>query len=134
MRENVAQLVLDQVNESGAIWQQPGFICDYFYPEDGKVQFGFALPMKLLLNTLAKEKEHFFTVSLEYGKNKDFDPFTGERIHRENIGASERSQFLHPIVREYRYGKMMSEHHTIEDLLAIWQEDIHLKSLKVYIE
>ncbi|MBQ4852007.1 NAD(P)-binding domain-containing protein [Pseudoalteromonas sp. MMG012] len=133
-REDVAQLVLDQVNESGAMWQQPGFIGDYFYMENGKAHYGFSLPINHLLSSEAKSKAHFFTVTLEYGKSEDFDPFVADRIHRENVDASDHSQFLHPIVREYRYGELVSEHHVIEDLLAIWKEDIHLHPLQSYVD
>ncbi|MEQ3530611.1 MULTISPECIES: NAD(P)-binding domain-containing protein [Pseudoalteromonas] len=131
--EDVAQLVLDQVNESGAMWQQPGFIGDYFYPDGDKVHYGFSLPINHVLESLAKEKRQFFTVTLEYGIDADFDPFTANRIHRENVAASDHSQFLHPIIREYQGTELVSEHHVIEDLLAIWKEDIHLHPLQSFI-
>lgn len=110
-----------------------GFIGDYFYPDGDKVHYGFSLPINHVLESLAKEKRQFFTVTLEYGIDADFDPFTANRIHRENVAASDHSQFLHPIIREYQGTELVSEHHVIEDLLAIWKEDIHLHPLQSFI-
>ena len=131
--EDVAQRVLDQVNESGAMWQQPGFMCDYFYPENGHVNYGPTLPHQHVLENIGATLPQLFTVTLEYGTDPSFDPFSADRIHRDNVSSSEHSQFLHPIIREYKYGEMVSEHHVIEDLEAKWVEEVHIKPLQEWL-
>jgi hypothetical protein len=68
-------------------------------------------------------------VTLEYGEPITGDPFHVERVHRQNVVESRRSQFLHPVVRYYSMGEFVDEHHVIEDLEAVWVDREHTEPL-----
>jgi hypothetical protein len=73
------------------------------------------------------------TLTLEFGQRKFDNPFNVSRIARENVKRAEDSNFLHPIVRHYRDGKLLAEHHTIEDLAAEWREAEHIEPLLEFL-
>ena len=131
---SLTQKILTRVNQSGGLWQQPSFMADYFYLNNGRVYYGEEMPVAHVCEALVEKADYFYTVTLEYGADITGDPFNVERIHRENADSSSSSQFLHPIVREYFKGICISEHHVIEDLESKWVENVHIEPLKAYLE
>jgi hypothetical protein len=78
--------------------------------------------------------QEYLTLTLEFGQRKFDNPFNVERIGRENVKRAEDSNFLHPIVRHYQDGKLLAEHHVIEDLAAEWREPEHVEPLLAFLD
>ncbi len=130
--DDLAKLILDRVNVSGGLWQQPGFVADYFFESDDAIQYGKELPIDYITQHLANVGP-LYTVTLEYGSPIEGDPFSVSRIHRENIERADSSKFLHPIIRRFDNGTCTHEHHVIEDLESRWEEPVHLRPLTEFL-
>ena len=70
-------------------------------------------------------------ITLEFGDAGN-DPFAIQRL--PDAAHASRSSFLHPVIRYFRDGKMMAEHHIIEDLHAEWRkEDLHIRPFREFL-
>ena len=132
--QSITNLMLERVNHSGGLWQQPGFIADVAVCEKNHVDYIRELPKEYILHTMSSEHSDIYILTLEYGDPIIGDPFAVERIHREDTVQSHRSQFLHPIIRRYINGKLVAQHDVIEDLEAKWDEPEHYKPLMEYFD
>lgn len=130
--EILTELSLERVNHSSGLWQQPGFIADVITREMGSWYHRKELPIEYAKEFCAEQELEYFTVTLEYGEPIMGDPFNVERIHRENIDQANRSQFLHPVVRYWDGMELLAEHHVLEDLEAIWEEEEHFVPLQSF--
>lgn len=130
----LAEIVLARVNRAGGLWQQPGFIGDFVTLEGDQASYQYELPVEYIRTHADGLGRPYFVVTLEYGDPITGDPFQVERVHRQNIEHSERSQFLHPVVRHYSDGMLKAEHHVIEDLEARWCEDEHIDPLVAFFD
>ncbi len=127
--------MLDRINGTSSLWQQPGFLCDlYTFSESGDaVELRYDLPVDYVHETAGKTGEKYILVTLEFGMSKFDNPFNVSRIARDNTDRSNKSNFLHPVVRVCRSGKCIFEHHVIEDLAAEWKEPEHIGPLVDFI-
>lgn len=135
--EALTDAVIKRVNRTSALWQQFGFLCDVIVvPEDGgPARYYEELPTDYVRMSDFSANKHYYTVTLEYGPEEAFeDPFSAKRIARDDVENSHRSNFLHPILRRFSAGELVSEHHIIEDLAAEWVEDVHVKPLLSYFD
>jgi thioredoxin reductase len=126
--------LLAQMNRSSALWQQPGFLADALVL-DRRAQSGRyfeELPADYIKDHLL-ESGTVLTLTLEFGKSQA-DPFYFERVQREDARNAANSTFLHPVVRCYERGRLVSEHHVLEDLAAEWKEPEHVNPLHAYLE
>ncbi len=131
--EELSRRVLGRANVSGALWQQPGFLADYFYFDEGQVRYGNQLPLEYIRNFVAGASRSVFAVTLEYGDPIVGDPFCVERIHRENVKDASQSQFLHPVIRYFSGSDCVAEHHVLEDLESRWEESVHIEPLAEFL-
>jgi len=76
----------------------------------------------------------YFTLTLEYGESEIEDPFNSSRVNKENFKEASKSQFLHPVIRQYHHGALKTTHHVLEDLVADWTSDEHMLPLKKYLK
>lgn len=132
---DITQMILDKLNLTSSLWQQPGFLG---YPieiikESNTAIFYPYLPVDYIKENLFLSSQNYLIVTLEFGKNKPVDPFNAPRPHRENYDAASESLFLHPVLRYYEGKKLLSEHHLIEDLDAEWKEPEHYNPLRNFI-
>ena len=51
--------------------------------------------------------------------------FAISRVHKDDASNADRSTAIHPILRGYKNEEKVSQHHVIEDLMAVWQEPVH---------
>ena len=131
----VAEKILERANRSGGLWQQPGFLADFFWLEDDEtVSYGIELPVDYVQERSRDLDGSIFALTLEYGDPIEGDPFCVERVHREDAERARLSQFLHPKIREFRDGVCVGEHDVIEDLESRWVEPVHLDPLVEYLE
>ena len=129
--EDVTRAVIERVNTSSALWQQFGFLCDVIVvsEDSGRARLYRELAVDFVRDCAFTTEDHYYVVTLEYGHSQPGDPFEYLRTHRENVDRASDSQFLHPIVRQYRGTTLRHEHHIIEDLAAEWREDEHVRPL-----
>ena len=125
----LTQAALGRVNRSAGLWQQPGFIADVIGIDNSHAYYFREMPIGYARTFGEVRFENYYTVTLEYGEPITGDPFHVERVHRQNIMESRRSQFLHPVVRHYAMGDLVDEHHVLEDLEAVWVEPEHTEPL-----
>jgi hypothetical protein len=70
-------------------------------------------------------------VTLRWGREDYPDVFAIPR-HPSPDRAVE-SAFIHPVIRRYRGGELVSEQHLLEDLLAQWRRpDRHVEPLRAF--
>ncbi len=113
-------LVLDRVNYSSALWTQFEYLCDALVLDPGGESLCHYtdLPEDYAVDRF-RESEHYYTVTLRWGRAEYADIFAIDR-HPVPHRAAE-SAFIHPVVRRYRYGELVAERHLLEDLLAEWR-------------
>src|SRR5262249_51459954 len=78
----------------------------------------------------------YFTITLEYGPDHDqFDPFDVSvgRIAQDDAARSDLGRYLHPVVRHYRRGELLSVHHVTENLENEWADPVtHCDPLRAF--
>lgn len=128
--EACTEVVLAAINRSSALWQQFGFLGDVIHaPKTGSFAYYEALPVAHVHDTLMTNAQDYFVITLEYGTGSKGDLFAAHRIPRDAAERAGESQFLHPVVRRCSRGRVVAEHHVIEDLEAAWIEDVHISPL-----
>jgi thioredoxin reductase len=127
--KELTNLMLDRINRSGALWQQPGFIADAALKNHEGYAYIKELPKEHFIEKFASSSDDIYILTLEYGASILGDPFAVQRNHRENTTVAEASQFLHPVVRRYVNGILVARHDVIEDLEARWVEPEHFEPM-----
>jgi hypothetical protein len=131
------EAVLARVNRASALWQQFGFLCDLIVVgRDGGPQHYEELPVDYVHESDFGAGERYFTITLEYGSDHDqFDPFdiSVGRISQSDAERSHRGRYLHPVVRHYRRGALVAEHHVTENLENEWTAPaVHREPLRAF--
>jgi thioredoxin reductase len=118
------EAVVERVNRTSALWQQFAFLCDLIVVEaDGRARYYEELPVDYVNDGNFGAAECYFTITLEYGPDHDkVDPFdiSISRIAQDDAQNSHDARYLHPVVRLYRRGKLVAEHHMAENLENDW--------------
>jgi thioredoxin reductase len=124
----LTEAVLARINRSSGLWQQFSFLADVIVP-DGR----YYEEMPLAYAHDHPPADDYFTISLEYGPDHDkVDPFdiTVRRINQNDPGRAHDAAYLHPVVRHFRRGELLAEHHVAENLENDWTgEEAHRKPL-----
>ena len=130
--DGLLDAVIERVNGSSALWQQFGFLCDLItVPEDGPATYYEDMPVDYVNDTEYGRGGHYYTVTLEFGKITG-DPFNIER--HPTPGAARQSTFLHPVVRRFDAGRLVGEHHVLEDLYGEWRKPKeHIEPLREFL-
>ncbi|MEA5594229.1 NAD(P)-binding domain-containing protein [Rivularia sp. UHCC 0363] len=136
--EKLVQTIIQRVNQSSALWQQTGYLCDLIVisQNDKKAQYYKDIPTDYVHNSDLGLQENYYTITLEFGLDVIFaspDPFAVERIHKDDVERASLSPNLHPIIRCFRSNKLVAEHHVIEDINSEWLEDVHTKPLLKFL-
>lgn len=130
--ERLTSLVLDRVNWSSALWTQFEYLSDVLVLDEtaGEVRHYQDLPEDYAVSRFAGA-DHYYTVTLRWGREDYSDVFAIDR-HPVPDRAAE-SAFIHPVVRRYRRGELVTERHLLEDLLAEWRRpDRHVAPLQAF--
>lgn len=130
--EILGKYIIDRVNVVSSLWQQPGFLAEFFRLGKGDVEHHEAMPLEYGTQDYFANDD-VLALTFEYGQNHDGDIFSQNRIARDNLNNAEQSQFLHPVLRHFKNGKLMSEFHVIEDLEAHWTYAEHLVHITDYL-
>jgi thioredoxin reductase len=131
----LADAVITRVNRTSALWQQFGFLCDLITVDpDGTARHYEELPVDYVLRNTTGD---YVTVTLEYGPDHDrFDPFdiSVGRIAQSDAESAAKGRYLHPVVRAYRLGAFVAEHHVTENLENEWtDETVHREPLQAFL-
>lgn len=129
----ITEFILHRVNTSSSLWQQTDFMCDLITVSEDRTEVHYydELTKDFIHEGHLSQHEHYYTVSLEFGKNVEHvsDPFAIDRVHKEDAFNSSDSEFIHPVIRRFHKNTLMAEHHVIEDLASEWKEEVHIQPL-----
>jgi len=132
----LGEAVIARVNRTSALWQQFAFLCDVITIEpDGTARYYEELPIDYVRGSEFAGAESYFTISLEYGPDHDrIDPFDISigRVAQDDPEHSHDARYLHPVVRCYRRGELVAEHHVAENLENEWNGPAHHEPLRAF--
>jgi thioredoxin reductase len=116
---SVTRVILDRICRNSALWAQFGYLCDtILIDERARVaKYLFELPVDYVHDSEIGHSAHYYTITFEWGR-WDGDVFSIAR-HPDHERAA-AGAFLHPIVRRFCQGRMVSQHHLLEDLLGMY--------------
>lgn len=139
--EAVGDAVIERVNRSSALWQVFGFLCDaVLVGPDGSVRYVEEVPVAHLEVAVGQgefgDVDSYLTTTLEYGQDHDlinpFDISAGRVSQQDTSGLDGR--YLHPVVRWFRDGELVQEHHITENLENEWDnENVHRAPLREFL-
>ncbi|QFZ21063.1 NAD(P)-binding domain-containing protein [Saccharothrix syringae] len=137
----VVDAVIERVNRTSALWQMFGFLADtVLVAPDGTARYAEEVPVAHLHEAVGRgdfgEVDSYLTVTLEYGEGHDrvnpFDVTEGRVSQQDTSGLDGR--YLHPVVRHFRAGALLGEHHLTENLENEWDsEDVHRAPLLAFL-
>jgi thioredoxin reductase len=134
--EELMEVVIVRVNRTSALWQLFGFLCDLIVVSQHGAEYYEELPVEYV-HEVFDPPGSYFTITLEYGPDHDqFDPFDVSvgRIAQDDAARSNLGRYLHPVVRHYRRGALLSEHHVTENLENEWTDPItHRDPLRLFL-
>ncbi len=138
LADTLVDRVIDRVNKVSAHWHQPGYFCDTIVPlEDGNsADYYEELTVDYVHDVLSKEIGDYITVTLEFGQeiiDSSPDIFAIERPHKDDVKNAHKSTGIHPMLRLYSGGELVSIHHVIEDFASEWKETPHVEPLRAYL-
>jgi thioredoxin reductase len=139
--EPVVDEIIRRVNTSSALWQQFAFLGDLLLvAPDGTTRYAQEVPVEHVPDAVARgdfgPAAAHAVITLEYGADHDqVDPFdvTAGRKSQQDVGGLD-GRYLHPVVRYYRGGAFVAEHHLTENLENEWDsEDVHRAPLREFL-
>ncbi|MFD9697750.1 NAD(P)-binding domain-containing protein [Lentzea sp. NPDC059081] len=138
---DITEAVIDRVNRTSALWQLFAFLSDaVLVGEDGTARYLEEVPVAHLHEAVARgefgDVDTYLTVTLEYGADHDkvnpFDITAGRNSQQDTSGLDGR--YLHPVVRHFRVGELLAEHHITENLENEWDsEQVHKAPLRSFL-
>ncbi|XVS61217.1 NAD(P)-binding domain-containing protein [Actinosynnema sp. CA-299493] len=137
----VVEAVIGRVNRTSALWQLFAFMADaVLVGSDGALRYAEEVPLAHLHEAVGRgdfgDVESYLAVTLEYGEGHDrvnpFDVSAGRVSQQDTTGLDGR--YLHPVVRHFRDGLLIGEHHLTENLENEWDsEDVHRAPLLAFL-
>ncbi|MFD0309675.1 FAD-dependent oxidoreductase [Streptomyces sp. NPDC127119] len=139
--ERAADAVVARVNRSSALWQQFAVLGDLLLVDpDGTMRYAEEVPVRHVPDAVDAGDfgpvDAHAVITLEYGADHDqVDPFdvTAARKSQQDTGGLD-GRYLHPVVRWYRAGEFVAEHHMTENLENEWDsEEFHRAPLLAFL-
>jgi len=113
--------ILTRACRTSGLWTQFGYLCDVFIVKNNdQVSWYEELPVQALREGQFSSEEHYYSLTFEWGEWNG-DVMSIERHPQADTAYT--NVFLHPILRRYRYGEVISEHHILEDLFGVYSAD-----------
>ncbi|MBO3751879.1 NAD(P)-binding domain-containing protein [Streptosporangiaceae bacterium NEAU-GS5] len=129
--DGLTETMLDRANWSSALWTQFEYLSDVYVVDHGQILRYTDLPEDYANERFA-DQEHYFTLTLRWGRQDYGDIFAIQRHPRPEV--AQESAFLHPVIRKWRYRDLVAERHLLEDLLATWRDqERHVAPLKAFL-
>ena len=116
--EALRRHVVERVCRTSSLWTQFGSLCDLFVVDEatGEVQVHEDQPLRHVEETTG-DLPHCYTLVFDWGR-WDGDAFHVDRHPRHD--EAHTNVFLHPILRRFRRGEKVAEHHVLEDLFGTY--------------
>ncbi len=126
-----------RADNNSSMWQQTGFFCDALVAPSGagEVRYYEDLSVDYAHQRFA-DCDRYFLMTMEFGQERIDslpDVFKVPRVHKSNYRQAELSTAIHPVVRQYCKGQLVSTHHVIEDFASLFHEDVHVEPLAEYL-
>jgi hypothetical protein len=113
--------VLFRANCTSALWQQFGMLCDLIVVEGAEAAYYEEQPVEYVHETRLGTNQSYFTITLEYGPDHERD---GELAGSAN---------LHPVIRHFRRGTLITEHHLADNIDDDWSgQESHREPLREF--
>jgi hypothetical protein len=113
--------VLCRSNRTSARWQQFGMLCDLVELEGAEAAYYEELPVGYVHESRLGTDTSYFTITLEYGYGHD------------RVDSFDVSTHLHPVVRHYRRGALIAQHHVSESPENAWTGQLnHREPLRAF--
>ncbi len=120
----IADRIIDRVSSDAGLMHQPGFLGDVmaFNRETEQVEYFETMAVDYINDTRFREHPEYYVVTMEYG-HIEGDLF---RIDREpDPSKAYNDAYLHPRIRRFNRGVLVSEHHMSETLENDWRIGKH---------
>lgn len=127
--DSLTSAVLERVNRSSGLWQLFGFLGDVVVLDGTQARYYEEQPVDYV------REDDYFVVTLEYGPDHDrVDPFdiSVSRVAQTDAEGAPDARYLHPVVRRYLQGALVSEHHVTENLENDWTGPVHVEPLRSF--
>lgn len=120
--EALTDMVIERTSLGVPMFLQPGFLGDVLViPKDeGPARYYEGFPVDYVSQGPLGENDHYYVITMEYGDVVG-DPFRQER--EPNPEKAVDDVYLHPILRRYRRGELISEFHMPEHLENDWRAE-----------
>ena len=131
--EVIAVTIIERANSGPGIFLQPGFLCDVMVIDEAGRTAAHYIDIRsdYVHQNMFGQHDHYYILTLEYG---DFgsNPFCIERDPDPAKGS--QAAYLHPIIRRYSLGSLISEHHIQDDLESQWNQPRYTEPLLTYFQ
>jgi len=129
----VGEAVVERINKGTALWHQTGFLGDVVaLHEGGSPRYYEELPVAYVNEGSAGWLDEYLLITLEYGPDSPDFPFEFKRF--TNPADAHKNPQLHPVLRHYRKGEMVGQHHVMEEIEGRWRDDYFTKPLFSFLE
>ena len=115
--EALSAEIIARISRSSGLWAQFGYLCDAIVLDGDTATYHEELPRDFCQELGARRGDETLTINFEWG-SWDGDVFAIDRHPSADMAYT--NVFLHPVVRHYRSGEMVAEHHVLEDLLGMY--------------
>lgn len=138
--DEISDKIIEIVNRSSSIWQQTGFIGSVLVIDEANNSWKliYDMPVDYVKDNQEKFGNRYFAITLEYGHElfeKAESVFNVERVNKHDVDNAHLSPGLHPILRQYVNGELVSTYHMIEDFESQWNDEVrHVIPLKEYMK
>jgi thioredoxin reductase len=128
--DTLADAVLARVNRTSGLWQQYSFLCDLIeLPPGGTARYYEEVPVDHVLDGGFGTVSRFVTVTLEYGAGHDtIDPFDVDVGREWEADPTNDIRYLHPVIRHYRDGRLVSTLALPEQVENDWSGDAEYRA------
>jgi thioredoxin reductase len=131
--QSILGKIVERITTDPAMFLQPGFLGDVVVvsDENGTAKYYDEIRTDYIPDSPFSKNDHYYTISLEYGHFRG-DPFSVERDPNPDKGMD--APYLHPVIRRYKQGMLVTEHHIQDDLENAWYKDIYTQPALAFFE
>lgn len=117
--DKLSDFIVHRACRTSALWTQFGYLADLIDLSNGDegVRYYYEQPIDYILEKKGTSDSNFITLTFEWGETKG-DVFSIQRHPKADTAYT--NVFLHPILRHYSGGMLLSEHHILEDLFGVY--------------
>ncbi len=130
--DGLVDAIQERLRCGAGIFQQPGFLAEVFVVDHETGQGRHYLEIRLdhVPNSALGDEDDYYVVTLEYGHHQG-SPFSVERDPDPEMGKA--AFYLHPVVRHYNQGSLVSEYHINDDLENEWFRPEYTEPLREFV-